>query len=282
MSYWRFAAMIVTSTIVMFGLMYLNTYLVSHVFFSETRAYMAILMGAVMAVIMLAFMLSMYSNKAINAMIFAVSIVVFGLTLWLVRSQATVGDLSFMRAMIPHHSIAIMTSSRANLSDPRVQDLAENIADAQNKEIAEMRFLIHSIEAEGDEAPEAGVEQAQLVSLKEALSTPVIPRLDAEPMSRDDIALQFGDQPTCRFSYTSDSRPVFATDGNTGLLKISADLVAVDATADGYGADDLSLRISDAEGHTIDMNDDELRAAVMTLAIAPELRSGYEGWWSCN
>lgn len=60
MSYWRFAAMIATSTVVMFGLMYLNTYLLTHVFWSETRAYMALLMGATMAIIMLAFMLSMY------------------------------------------------------------------------------------------------------------------------------------------------------------------------------------------------------------------------------
>ena len=70
MSYWRFAAMIATSTLVMFGLMYLNSYLIGHVFFSETRAYMAVLMGAVMAFIMLAFMLSMYASKAINAAIF--------------------------------------------------------------------------------------------------------------------------------------------------------------------------------------------------------------------
>ena len=124
MSYWRFAAMIATSTIVMFGLMYINTYAFEHVFFSETRTYMALLMGAVMAVIMLSFLLSMYSNKAINIAIYVGSIVVFALTLWLVRSQVTVGDTSYMRAMIPHHSIAIMTSERAELSDPRVRKMA--------------------------------------------------------------------------------------------------------------------------------------------------------------
>lgn len=106
MSYLRFFAMIATSTIVMFGLMYLNTYIISHAFFSETRAYMALLMGATMAVIMLGFMLSMYSNRALNVAIFASAVVVFGAALWLVRSQATVQDRSFMSAMIPHHSIA--------------------------------------------------------------------------------------------------------------------------------------------------------------------------------
>lgn len=117
MSYWRFAAMIATSTVVMFGLMYLNTYAFEHVFWSETRAWMALLMGAVMAVIMLSFMLSMYQKKRINIAIYIGSVVVFALTLWLVRSQATVGDAEYMKAMIPHHSIAIMTSERAQITD---------------------------------------------------------------------------------------------------------------------------------------------------------------------
>jgi len=103
MSYWRFAAMIATSTVVMFGLMYLNTYALEHLFWSETRVYMALLMGATMAVIMLGYMLSMYSSRAINAAIFAGSVIVFAAALWLVRSQQTVQDRSFMSAMIPHH-----------------------------------------------------------------------------------------------------------------------------------------------------------------------------------
>ncbi|CAN0589946.1 unnamed protein product, partial [Ectocarpus sp. 12 AP-2014] len=142
MKYSRFFLMIGTSTLVMFMLMYLNTYLVGHVFFSETRAWMAVLMGATMAFVMLSFMLSMYTNKVMNAGIFVGSVVVFVLSLWLVRSQVTVQDQSFMRAMIPHHSIAIMTSSRAEITDPRVAKLAEAIVYAQDKEIAEMRYLI--------------------------------------------------------------------------------------------------------------------------------------------
>ena len=110
MSYGRFFAMIATSTVVMFGLMYLNTYLWTHVFWSETRAYMALLMGATMAIIMLGFMLSMYSSKTVNAAIFTGAVIVFAVSLWLVRSQQTVQDRSFLSAMIPHHSIAIMTS----------------------------------------------------------------------------------------------------------------------------------------------------------------------------
>ncbi|KZX52032.1 DUF305 domain-containing protein [Stutzerimonas frequens] len=146
MSYWRFAAMIATSTVVMFGLMYLNTYAFEHVFWSETRAWMALLMGAVMAVIMLSFMLSMYQKKRINIAIYIGSLVVFALTLWLVRSQATVGDAEYMKAMIPHHSIAIMTSERAQITDPRVRKLADEIIAAQRREISEMKYLINELE----------------------------------------------------------------------------------------------------------------------------------------
>ncbi len=111
--YVRFAAMIVTSTIVMFGLMYLNTYQLDHIFWSQTRAWMALLMGATMAIVMLAFMQHMLSKRGLNLAIFVGSALVFAVSLWLVRSQVTVDQVSWMRAMIPHHSIAILTSRRA-------------------------------------------------------------------------------------------------------------------------------------------------------------------------
>ncbi len=141
--------MIATSTVVMFGLMYLNTYALDHVFFSETRAYMALVMGATMAIIMLAFMLGMYRNAKANLGIFAASAVVFAFALWLVRSQATVEDVSWMRAMIPHHSIAILTSERAHIADPRVRKLADQIIEAQRKEIGEMKALIDALKKSG-------------------------------------------------------------------------------------------------------------------------------------
>ncbi len=146
MSYWRFAGMIATSTLVMFGLMYLNTYAFEHVLWSETRAWMALLMGATMAVIMLSFMLNMYANKKVNIAIYVGSVIVFALSLWLVRSQATIDDEEYMRAMIPHHSIAIMTSERAQITDPRVRKLADEIITAQRREIAEMKYLIDDLE----------------------------------------------------------------------------------------------------------------------------------------
>ncbi|WP_027132527.1 DUF305 domain-containing protein [Geminicoccus roseus] len=147
MSYLRFGAMILTSTIIMYVLMYLNTYQIDHVWFSQTRGWMALLMGAVMAIVMLSFMLKMYSSKRINLAIFAASILVFSGSLWFVRSQATVGDVSYMKAMIPHHSIAIMTSERARIQDPRVRQLADAIIEAQVREISEMETLIADLEA---------------------------------------------------------------------------------------------------------------------------------------
>ncbi|MBU4531471.1 MAG: DUF305 domain-containing protein [Alphaproteobacteria bacterium] len=134
--------MILTSTVVMFGLMYLNTYEAGHVWFSQTRMWMALYMGAAMAVVMLGFMLGMYTSKKLNIAILAIAVLMFSVSLYLVRSQDTVGDEAWMKAMIPHHSIAILTSSRANLSDPRVRDLADEIIEAQRREIAEMEALI--------------------------------------------------------------------------------------------------------------------------------------------
>jgi FlaA1/EpsC-like NDP-sugar epimerase len=145
-AYARFAAMIATSTLVMFGLMYLNTYALDHVRFSETRTYMALVMGASMAIIMLVFMLHMHQNRLVNIGIFMGAAVVFAVALWLVRSQATVDEVSYMKAMIPHHSIAILTSERAKISDPRVRELADEIIEAQRREIAEMKQLIAELE----------------------------------------------------------------------------------------------------------------------------------------
>ncbi|WP_206049476.1 DUF305 domain-containing protein [Novosphingobium sp. PC22D] len=150
MPYRRFFAMIATSTVVMYGLMYLNTYEYAHVWFSQTRMWMALLMGAVMAVIMLLFMWGMYRRVRVNQLILGLAVAAFAGSLWLVRSQDTVGDVSYMKAMIPHHSIAIMTSRRARISDPRVRELANEIIDAQVREIGEMERLIADLEANGD------------------------------------------------------------------------------------------------------------------------------------
>lgn len=148
--YPRFFLMVAVSTLAMFGLMYLNTYSFDHVFFSQTRAWMALLMGASMAIVMLLFMPGMYRSRKANVAILVGAAAVLGVSLWLVRSQQTVDDVSWMKAMIPHHSIAILTSERAHVSDPRVRKLADGIIDAQRREIAEMKALIADLDNQPD------------------------------------------------------------------------------------------------------------------------------------
>ena len=143
--YVKFSLMILTSTVVMYIMMYFNTYQWEHVYFSETRAYMALYMGAGMAVIMLVFMGNMYKKTKVNFMIYGLSVLMFAVGIWGVRSQATVDQVDWMQAMIPHHSIAILTSSRADIEDPRVQKLADDIIEAQKREIAEMQELIEAL-----------------------------------------------------------------------------------------------------------------------------------------
>ena len=143
--YRKFILMIAVSATLMFGLMYLNTYQLSHVWFSQTRLFMTFIMAGSMALVMLFFMRNMYKDKRANVAIVIGSVALMGLGLWLVRSQATVGDVAWLKGMIPHHSIAILTSERANIADPRVRKLADDIIEAQRREIAEMEVLIRDI-----------------------------------------------------------------------------------------------------------------------------------------
>lgn len=143
--YLRFAAMIGASAVAMYVVMYFNTYSIVHVYFSWTRLFMTMMAAAVMAVIMLGFMRNMYRSRTLNIVVVLASVVVFGTGLWLVRSQATVGDVAWMEAMIPHHSIAILTSENANITDPEVRELADSIIRAQQAEIDEMKALIEKL-----------------------------------------------------------------------------------------------------------------------------------------
>lgn len=148
-SYLRFGAMIATSALVMFGLKYTSTYALSHVWFSETRAWMTLLMAGAMAIVMLLFMLGMYRNTKVNAAIVLGSLVLMAGALFGLRSQVTVDDQDYMEGMIPHHSIAVLTSERAQIEDVRVRKLANEIITAQRKEIKEMEWLIADIEENG-------------------------------------------------------------------------------------------------------------------------------------
>lgn len=145
--YSRFCAMIVSSAGLMFLLTYLTTYSTGHVFFNETRFYMALIMGASMALVMLLFMREMYADKRKNLAITVTSSGIFLVALWLIRSQILVDDVAYMKAMIPHHSIAILASRQARIRDPRVRRLANGIIATQEREIHEMKRLIADLDA---------------------------------------------------------------------------------------------------------------------------------------
>ncbi|MFG0329670.1 MAG: DUF305 domain-containing protein [Phycisphaerales bacterium] len=159
-SYARFFAMISTSMVVMFCLMYLHSYqLVGHARFSETRLFMTLIMGGGMTIVMLLFMLGMYRNHAKNVAVIAVGLILVAAGIGLVRSQITVSDVDYMEGMIPHHSIAILTSERAQIEDVRVRKLADEIIKAQRREIKEMDWLIADIAQNGVAATEEEAEK---------------------------------------------------------------------------------------------------------------------------
>jgi hypothetical protein len=152
--------MITTSTVVMFLLTYTNAFAYDHVRWSEERFYMALLMGAAMALVMLAFMRSMmYKNRTLNIIVVAAAVLLGSTALYLSRSQVLVDDQAYMKGMIPHHSIAILTSERADIDDVRVRELADGITKAQRKEIKEMDWLIEDIERNGPATTEEEAQQ---------------------------------------------------------------------------------------------------------------------------
>lgn len=155
-TYLRFAAMIAASTVVMFALTYTNSYSLDHVRWSEERFYMAMVMGGAMAIVMLAFMWGvMYRNTRLNMAVVLVGIVLIVGATYLSRSQVFVNDADYMKGMIPHHSIAILTSERANIDDVRVRELADGIIRAQRREIKEMNWLIDDIAEHGPATTQA-------------------------------------------------------------------------------------------------------------------------------
>ena len=147
--YLRFAAMIATGMFVMYWTMFAGTYEWSHIQFSQSRLFMALVMGGTMGLVMLAWMMGMYRDTRANLVVVGLSILLIAGGVILDRTQATVGDRSFMRAMIPHHSLAITRSERFNVDDARVCDLAVEISEAQRREILEMEWLINDIGENG-------------------------------------------------------------------------------------------------------------------------------------
>ena len=150
MSWGGLAAMIATSTFIMFFLMYQLIYSLDHAMFSVNRLIASLVMGCVMTIVMLSFMWSMYKGMGTKIAILVVAALLGATLLYVNRSQALIGDVNFMKAMIPHHSIAVNNARKASISDPRVRELADRIIESQIREIAEMQLLIEDLEQNGE------------------------------------------------------------------------------------------------------------------------------------
>ena len=146
MSYKKFSLTLMVSFVIMYLVMFLNVIEIKHYHTSLTRIYMAILMVSSMAVVMMLMMGKMYPDKKINMGITVSSMVIFIVVLFALRTQTPIGDVQYMKAMIPHHSSAILTSEKANIQDPEVKKLSEDIIKAQRKEIAEMEAAIDRLD----------------------------------------------------------------------------------------------------------------------------------------
>lgn len=155
MGWGRFAAMIATSTFIMFFLMFQLIYSFGHALFSVNRLIASLVMGCVMTVVMLSFMWSMYKGMGTKIAVLALAALLGVLLLFVNRSQAVIGDVNFMKSMIPHHSIAINNARKARIDDPRVRELADGIIRAQVLEITAMKLLIEDIEENGEWGGEA-------------------------------------------------------------------------------------------------------------------------------
>ena len=154
MGWGRFFAMIATSTFIMFFLMYQLIYTTDHALFSTNRLVASLLMGAVMAFVMLSFMWSMYKGPVAKVAVLVSAAVLAGALLFTNRNQVLIGDVEYMKSMIPHHSIAVNSSRKASISDPRVRELADQIIQSQVREIAEMKLLLEDIARDGEQGAE--------------------------------------------------------------------------------------------------------------------------------
>jgi len=169
-NYLKFFAMIATSMVAMFLLMYTHSYqIIDHFWFSETRFFMTLIMGGSMIIIMLLFMLNMYKKRSANITIIILGMAFIGGGIGLVRSQVTVSGVDYMEGMIPHHSIAILTSERAQIEDIRVRTLADEIIKAQRREIMEMEWLINDIKENGAVTTEDEKEQRSVPKFQGSL-----------------------------------------------------------------------------------------------------------------
>ena len=131
------------SFVTMYSVMFMNVSSFDHIYLSNSRTYMAFLMTAPMAPIMLIFMKKMYKDAKLNILVSVLSVSIFIFSFLGLRNQWFISDDQYMKAMIPHHSSAILTSEQASILEPEVKNLSEEIISAQVKEINEMKKLLN-------------------------------------------------------------------------------------------------------------------------------------------
>ncbi len=145
-NYLRLLTMAVLSFIAMFILMYAMVNTFGDVFANYNQFYMAALMVFPMILIELLLMRAMYPNGALNAAIVAVSLVAFAASWFMIREQAAIADVQFLKSMIPHHSGAVLMCENANLSDPEIASLCDAIVPGQQSEIDQMKQILRRLE----------------------------------------------------------------------------------------------------------------------------------------
>ena len=144
-NYKTFFIMLSISFLIMYSVIYFNVDKLDHIYLSVTRLYMTLLMVSPMAMVMLLMMRNMYQNKKTNRVIIFSSILIFVVALALLRTQISINDIQFMKAMIPHHSSAILNSQEANIKDPEVLDLSKQIIQSQEEEIQQMKNILQRL-----------------------------------------------------------------------------------------------------------------------------------------
>jgi hypothetical protein len=140
--YRRLAVSLALSYVIMYASMYARVVTFDHAYLSLNQAYMAGLMVAPMLLVMLATMSHMFAKHGLNIALALLGLALIALFLFMIRTQAAVGDVQFLRSMIPHHSGAILVCRNASLRDARAVELCKGIIESQEREIREMKALL--------------------------------------------------------------------------------------------------------------------------------------------
>ncbi len=145
--YIKFVVMIALSFVAMYAFMYAMVDVFANVLPNYNQFYMAGLMTAPMIILEMGLMWMMYPYKKLNASIIVGGMVLLALCWVGIRQQVAIGDEQFLKSMIPHHAGAILMCEKAELSDPKIKQLCENIISSQQEEIDWMRAILDRIDS---------------------------------------------------------------------------------------------------------------------------------------